>query len=73
MANKRLEEAQAGFSMEKVGFLIAGVVVAVFVGDALFPSLAGGIDSRLYAGLKGGVGAIVGLLAHQIYQRARGT
>ena len=72
MPKWKLDDAQSDFSLEKVGFLVAGVVVAVFVGDALFPEQAVTMDSRLFAGIKGGIGAIVGLLAHQIYLRARG-
>ena len=50
---------------------MAGAVVAVFVGDALLPSLAVNMDGRIFAALKGGVGAVLGLVAHQIYVRAR--
>lgn len=71
MANKKLGDARSEFSLEKTGFLVAGAVVAVFVGDALLPSLAVNMDGRIFAALKGGVGAVLGLVAHQIYVRAR--
>lgn len=71
MADKKLGDARSEFSLEKIGFLVAGAVVAVFIGDALLPSLAENMDGRLFAALKGGVGAVFGLVAHQIYVRAR--
>jgi hypothetical protein len=72
VANKKLGDALSEFSFEKIGFLVAGAVVAVFVGDALLPSLAVNMDDRVFAAVKGGVGAVVGLVAHQIYVRTRG-
>ncbi len=69
MANKRLKEARSPFSLEKTGFIIAGAVIAVFVGDALFPALTLSFEPRAFAAIKGGVGAILGLIAHQLYVR----
>tara|TARA_B100001123_G_C15051149_1_gene923653 strand:+ start:345 stop:566 length:222 start_codon:yes stop_codon:yes gene_type:complete len=71
MANKRLNEAQSSFSLEKTGFIIAGTVVGVFVGDALFPSVTLSVEPRVFAGIKGGVGAVLGLITHQIYIHVR--
>ena len=59
------------FSSSQTGFIIAGAVVGVFVGNALFPGLAQSVEQPLLAAIQGGAGAILGVIAHRLYLRAR--
>ena len=71
MAGREPQPPRSTVSLEQAGFIVAGGVVGVLLGDALFPGLTLAVAPPLRAALHGGGGAILGLVAHRLYVRAR--
>lgn len=52
-------------------YMAAGILLAVVLGDRLFPDLSGSLGNTVFAGIKGGVGVALGLIAYEIVRRLR--
>lgn len=52
-------------------YMAAGILIAVFLGDRLFPGLSDSLGNTVFAGIKGGVGVAPGLIAYEIVWRLR--
>ena len=53
-------------------FMVVGLLLLIYAGDRVFPTLARSLDPILFDAIKGGAGAALGFVAYWIYRRIKG-